>query len=501
MRRVEYGVETTTQHQSCVRPRRIVAKVSRLLVAALLLAAPHFLVATPTKAAPLVAATLLDGNPDVNVSPTSLDFGVQTLGTASATQTVTFTNLGPGDVTVTATGIVGDGRGSFTEADNCTGQTLSPNGSAICTIDVGFTPTGTGAVSASLVFNDNGDDPATGGNPQIVALSGTGASPTDTPTATPIETATDTAVTTPSPTSTDTTTNTATSTPIHTNTATNTPTEAPTSTSTATSTPTNTATSAAAPTATGTATAPPTTPPLPSASIPAASATLTRAPPTPVVNLSGCTLRLPLTVQAPSAAFTGATLRVVVRSAAQTSVRVTLRTALPQSVVLATAADTTNRSGVFTARIHIASGVAAPAMLVVAASNDCRSAGATTRVTLQARCVAAAARGGSLPLCMVAVGQRPLAAAVDVRRSHVFVVAGDGTVSVLDARSGMLVRAVAAGVSPWQIAVDSAAGRAFVVDQGASRRGHGAVSVLDTASGSVVRYHRGRNRPGGHRRG
>jgi len=41
-----------------------------------------------------------------------------------------------------------------------------------------------------MIFNDNGDDPATGGNPQIVALSGTGAPPADTPTETVTEAAT-----------------------------------------------------------------------------------------------------------------------------------------------------------------------------------------------------------------------------------------------------------------------------------------------------------------------
>jgi len=84
------------------------------------------------------------------------------------------------------------------------------------------------------------------------------------------------------------------------------------------------------------------------------------------------------------------------------------------------------------------------------------------------------ARGGAL-LRTVTVGPHPFVMAVDGRSSRVFVTSlgamdaaghltGPGSVSVLDAQSGMLLRTVPVGVEPAVIAVDERAGRAFVVN-------------------------------------
>jgi len=84
------------------------------------------------------------------------------------------------------------------------------------------------------------------------------------------------------------------------------------------------------------------------------------------------------------------------------------------------------------------------------------------------------ARGGAL-LRTVTVGRHPFVMAVDGRSSRVFVTSlgamdaagrltGPGSVSVLDAQSGMLLRTVPVGVEPAVIAVDERAGRAFVVN-------------------------------------
>jgi len=75
----------------------------------------------------------------------------------------------------------------------------------------------------------------------------------------------------------------------------------------------------------------------------------------------------------------------------------------------------------------------------------------------------------------VTVGPHPFVMAVDGRSSRVFVTSlgamdaaghltGPGSVSVLDAQSGMLLRTVPVGVEPAVIAVDERAGRAFVVN-------------------------------------
>ncbi len=84
------------------------------------------------------------------------------------------------------------------------------------------------------------------------------------------------------------------------------------------------------------------------------------------------------------------------------------------------------------------------------------------------------ARGGAL-LRTVTVGPHPFVMAVDGRSSRVFVTSlgamdaaghltGPGSVSVLDARNGALLRTLPVGVEPAVIAVDERAGRAFVVN-------------------------------------
>ena len=79
----------------------------------------------------------------------------------------------------------------------------------------------------------------------------------------------------------------------------------------------------------------------------------------------------------------------------------------------------------------------------------------------------------------VAVGKDPRAIAIDKRHGRVFVVtAGDadpvrgciptehGAVSVLDARTGRVLRIIPIGVAPTAIAVDERTGRAFVLNAG-----------------------------------
>jgi len=96
-------------------------------------------------------------------SPTSLSFGNQTINTTSAPQTVTITNSGTSTVNISSI--------SATEyfevtATTC-GSTLDVGAS--CTATVTFTPTLGGAITGTLVVNDNAT-----GDPQAVGLSGTG---------------------------------------------------------------------------------------------------------------------------------------------------------------------------------------------------------------------------------------------------------------------------------------------------------------------------------------
>ncbi len=62
-----------------------------------------------------------------------------------------------------------------------------------------------------------------------------------------------------------------------------------------------------------------------------------------------------------------------------------------------------------------------------------------------------------------------------------------GRVTVLDTRSGAVVRAWALGVAPQDIVVDEAIGHAFVVSAGLDGTGMGLVGMLDTHSGRLLR--------------
>jgi YVTN family beta-propeller protein len=104
---------------------------------------------------------------------------------------------------------------------------------------------------------------------------------------------------------------------------------------------------------------------------------------------------------------------------------------------------------------------------------------------------AAPRHGGAVPR-IISVQPHPRAVAIDRRTGHVFVtsrgiVGFPGSVSVLDAGDGKVLRTVPVGLSPVVVAVDEQAGRAFVANSGDTSNGHaGSVSVLDTASGAVL---------------
>ena len=107
----------------------------------------------------------------VSFSPTSLTFSPQNVGVTSTPQTVTVTNNGTANLTISTVTIGGTNASDFAKSANtCAGATVTPN--KTCTVSVTFTPSATGSRSASLSFNDNTSD-----SPQTVTLSGTGGAP------------------------------------------------------------------------------------------------------------------------------------------------------------------------------------------------------------------------------------------------------------------------------------------------------------------------------------
>lgn len=104
----------------------------------------------------------------VSLSPTSLTFASQTVGAASAGQTITLSNSGNAALSVTSVAVSGANAGDFAETNNC-GSSVAAG--ANCAISVTFKPTAAGARTAAVNLTDNAP-----GSPQSVSLSGTGGS-------------------------------------------------------------------------------------------------------------------------------------------------------------------------------------------------------------------------------------------------------------------------------------------------------------------------------------
>ena len=105
----------------------------------------------------------------VSLSPTSLTFASTTEGSTSAAQSVTVKNTSTGTVTLTSETITGTNATSFLKSATTCGSTLAA--SATCTVSVEFKPLAVGGLTASLSVADNAT-----GSPQLVTLTGTGAS-------------------------------------------------------------------------------------------------------------------------------------------------------------------------------------------------------------------------------------------------------------------------------------------------------------------------------------
>jgi hypothetical protein len=105
-------------------------------------------------------------SPNVGLSA-GLTFADQNDGTTSAPQTITVTNTGNENLTVTNVSITGPNSGDFAETNTCTTASVAPQ--STCAITVTFTPTITGNETASVSITDNA--PA---SPQAVSLTGFG---------------------------------------------------------------------------------------------------------------------------------------------------------------------------------------------------------------------------------------------------------------------------------------------------------------------------------------
>jgi Abnormal spindle-like microcephaly-assoc'd, ASPM-SPD-2-Hydin len=107
--------------------------------------------------------------PQVLLSPATLDFKNQPVGTTSASLVILVSNTGQGDLSFSSITITAAGSPQFAQTNNC-GTGIAPAGS--CSISVTFTPSTSGNQSAQLVITDNAV-----GSPHLVPLVGIGADP------------------------------------------------------------------------------------------------------------------------------------------------------------------------------------------------------------------------------------------------------------------------------------------------------------------------------------
>lgn len=135
---------------------------------------------TPTKSGSLTGSVSITDNApgspqkvslkgtgtDIQLTPTSLNFGNQPVGTKSLPKKITLSNKASVTVSITSISIVGTDASDFAQTNTC-GTSVA--GGASCFITVTFTPSAKGTRSASVSISDNG-----GGSPQKVSLKGTG---------------------------------------------------------------------------------------------------------------------------------------------------------------------------------------------------------------------------------------------------------------------------------------------------------------------------------------
>lgn len=98
----------------------------------------------------------------VSITPATLAFAPQAVGTTSASQTVIVHNLGSAALTISKVATAGD----FAQTNDCHSSVA---GGGSCAVSIIFSPTATGSRSGTLSLTDNA-----GGSPQKIVLTGTG---------------------------------------------------------------------------------------------------------------------------------------------------------------------------------------------------------------------------------------------------------------------------------------------------------------------------------------
>jgi hypothetical protein len=108
--------------------------------------------------------------PAVSLSPSTVAYGPQAVGTTSASQTVTLTNTGTASLFINGVSSSGLDQLDFNRTnDQCVGTPVAVGAS--CTITIVFNPTATGTRTMALSVIDTAAS-----SPQVITLTGTGTS-------------------------------------------------------------------------------------------------------------------------------------------------------------------------------------------------------------------------------------------------------------------------------------------------------------------------------------
>ena len=110
--------------------------------------------------------------PAVTLTPASLSFGSQQVGTTSSAITSTLANTGNAPLTIGSLAMTGTNAGDFATTSNCPLAPATLPAGGTCTVSVTFSPSGAGPRTGSVSIADDA-----AGSPQSLAVSGTGAAP------------------------------------------------------------------------------------------------------------------------------------------------------------------------------------------------------------------------------------------------------------------------------------------------------------------------------------
>jgi uncharacterized repeat protein (TIGR03803 family) len=137
-------------------PTAVGARAANVSIAANVIGSPH--------GVPLGGTGVAETTPGIALSPASLTFSSQTIGSRSDAQTVTLTNSGNADLIISGVSIAGTHSGDYSQTNTCGSLVAAGNS---CIISVTFTPTAEGTRIGSVSIANNAS-----GSPHSVSLTG-----------------------------------------------------------------------------------------------------------------------------------------------------------------------------------------------------------------------------------------------------------------------------------------------------------------------------------------